>query len=159
MKKQVEQSLLKRHCMFIFKIIFYIYSSIKLIFITKKKTVFGLDVDMTSTTTRSFDLESLLGIGQSVSDSETDTNGLRNIKYQLEGLENMYSEVLKMLKSRRPQMGDNSSRGMSRRRYGSISSLPSSSVSGRPIRDKKRIDERRKIRDIKVSLWKKKSKL
>lgn len=114
--------------------------------------VFGLDVDMTSTTTRSFDLESLLGIGQSVSDSETDTNGLRNIKYQLEGLENMYSEVLKMLKSRRPQMGDNSSRGMSRRRYGSISSLPSSSVSGRPIRDKKRIDERRKIRDIKVSV-------
>uniref|UniRef100_A0A336MEE5 CSON014371 protein n=1 Tax=Culicoides sonorensis TaxID=179676 RepID=A0A336MEE5_CULSO len=124
MKKQVEQSLLKRH-------------------------LFGLDVDMTSTTTRSFDLESLLGIGQSVSDSETDTNGLRNIKYQLEGLENMYSEVLKMLKGRRPQMGENSSRGMSRRRYGSISSLPSSSVSGRPIRDKKRIEERRKIRDIK----------
>lgn len=107
-------------------------------------------MDLTSTTTRSFDLESLLGIGQSVSDSETDTNGLRNIKYQLEGLENMYSEVLKMLKARKPQLLDGSSRGPPRKRYGSISSLPSSSVSGRPIRDKKRIDERRKTRDIKV---------
>lgn len=109
-----------------------------------------MDVDLTSTTTRSFDLESLLGIGQSVSDSETDTNGLRNIKYQLEGLENMYSEVLKMLKTRKPQLTDSSSRAPIRRRYGSISSLPSSSVSGRPIRDKKRVEERRKIRDIKV---------
>lgn len=37
-----------------------------------------------------------------------------------------------------------------RRRHGSLSSLPSSSISGRPIRDRRRIDERRKIKDIKV---------
>lgn len=37
-----------------------------------------------------------------------------------------------------------------RRRRGSLSSLPSSSVSGRPIRDRKRNDDRRKVRDIKV---------
>lgn len=55
--------------------------------------VFGLDNDMTSTTTRSLDLESILGgpwgTGQSVSDSETDTQGIRHIRTQLEGLENM----------------------------------------------------------------------
>lgn len=68
----------------------------------------------------------------------------------------MYSEVLKMLKARKPQLLDGSSRGLPRKRYGSISSLPSSSVSGRPIRDKKRIDERRKTRDIKVCYKKKK---
>lgn len=38
-----------------------------------------------------------------------------------------------------------------RRRHGSLSSLPSSSISGRPIRDRRRIDERRKIKDVKVS--------
>lgn len=50
-------------------------------------------MDVTSTTTRSFDLESLLGGqwggAQSVSDSEADTQGLRHIKSQLEGLESM----------------------------------------------------------------------
>lgn len=55
--------------------------------------VFGLDNDLTSTTTRSLDLESILGgpwgTGQSVSDSETDTQGIRHIRSQLEGLENM----------------------------------------------------------------------
>lgn len=57
-------------------------------------SVFGLDNDLTSTTTRSLDLESLLGgpwgTGQSVSDSETDTQGIRHIRSQLEGLEHMY---------------------------------------------------------------------
>lgn len=56
--------------------------------------MFGLDNDLTSTTTRSLDLESLLGgpwgTGQSVSDSETDTQGIRHIRSQLEGLEHMY---------------------------------------------------------------------
>lgn len=110
--------------------------------------MFGLD-DLTSTTTRSLDLDSLLGgpwgAGQSVSDSETDTQGLRHIKSQLEGLESMYSEVLKMLGARPGNMRN------VRRRQGSLSSLPSSSVSGRPIRDRRRNDERRKVRDIKVS--------
>lgn len=40
-----------------------------------------------------------------------------------------------------------------RRRHGSLSSLPSSSISGRPIRDRRRIDERRKIKDIKVNIF------
>lgn len=113
--------------------------------------MFGLD-DLTSTTTRSLDLDSLLGgqwgAGQSVSDSETDTQGLRHIKSQLEGLETMYSEVLKMLGARPGRM-DGHLRN-ARRRQGSLSSLPSSSVSGRPIRDRRRNDERRKVRDIKV---------
>lgn len=55
--------------------------------------MFGLDNDLTSTTTRSLDLESLLGgawgTAQSISDSETDTQGLRHIRSQLEGLEHM----------------------------------------------------------------------
>lgn len=41
-----------------------------------------------------------------------------------------------------------------RRRHGSLSSLPSSSVSGRPIRDRRRTDDRRKVRDIKVQMGK-----
>lgn len=41
-------------------------------------------------------------------------------------------------------------RGVGRRRHGSLSSLPSSSVSGRPIRDRRRTDDRRKVRDMKV---------
>lgn len=39
-----------------------------------------------------------------------------------------------------------------RRLYGSMSSLPSS-VSSRPIRDKRRQDERKKVKDIKVQLY------
>lgn len=116
--------------------------------------MFGLD-DLTSTTTRSLDLDSLLGgqwgAGQSVSDSETDTQGLRHIKSQLEGLETMYSEVLKMLGARPGRMDPGHLRN-ARRRQGSLSSLPSSSVSGRPIRDRRRNDERRKVRDIKVGI-------
>jgi hypothetical protein len=117
--------------------------------------VFGLD-DLTSTTTRSLDLDSLLGgawgAGQSVSDSETDTQGLRHIKSQLEGLETMYSEVLKMLGARPGGRMDQHGLRNARRRQGSLSSLPSSSVSGRPVRDRRRNDERRKVRDIKVSV-------
>lgn len=56
-------------------------------------TVFGMDADQTSNTTRSMDLESIIGghwgAGQSVSDSETDTQGIRHIRSQLEGLESM----------------------------------------------------------------------
>lgn len=44
-------------------------------------------------------------------------------------------------------------RGGGRRRHGSLSSLPSSSVSGRPIRDRRRTDDRRKVRDMKVNLF------
>lgn len=38
-----------------------------------------------------------------------------------------------------------------RRRHGSLSSLPSSSISGRPIRDRRRNDDRRKVKDVKVN--------
>lgn len=65
-----------------------------------------------------------------------------------------YSEVLKMLGSRGgngpARMHDTPLRGAARRRHGSLSSLPSSSVSGRPIRDRRRTDDRRKVRDMKV---------
>ncbi|XP_065086945.1 putative uncharacterized protein DDB_G0286901 isoform X2 [Ochlerotatus camptorhynchus] len=117
-----------------------------------KKHLFGLDTDGASVTntTRSLDLESLLGgpwdAGQSVSESETD-GGLQQIRNQLEGLESMYSEVLKMLGNRMAS-NDINQRANRRRRHGSLSSLPSSSVSGRPIRDRRRTDERRKVRDI-----------
>lgn len=98
-----------------------------------------------------------------MSDSETDTQGLRHIRSQLEGLEHMYSEVLRMLGSRMPvtttTTGTTSNRLLNnetplrsaRRRHGSLSSLPSSSVSSRPIhRDhRRRNDDRRKVRDMK----------
>lgn len=113
--------------------------------------MFGLDVDLTSTTTRSIDLESLIGIGQSISDSEADTQGLRNIKNQLEGLENMYSEVLKMLKTRNPNLNGFPERPLLKKKYGSVSSLPSSSISGRPHRERKKIEDKRKLKEIKVS--------
>uniref|UniRef100_A0A1B0D2S0 Uncharacterized protein n=1 Tax=Phlebotomus papatasi TaxID=29031 RepID=A0A1B0D2S0_PHLPP len=122
-----------------------------------KRHLFGLDNDVASTTTRSLDLESLLGApwcaGQSVSDSETDTQGLRHIRSQLEGLEYMYSEVLRIIGSKIPgipnRLHENPRGGGVRRRQGSLSSLPSSSVSGRPIRERRRTDERRKVRDMK----------
>lgn len=57
-----------------------------------------------------------------------------------------------MLGTRNPsaRLQDNGFRGGIRRRHGSLSSLPSSSVSGRPLRDRKRTDDRRKVRDMKV---------
>lgn len=125
-------------------------------------TVFGLDNDLTSNTTRSLDLESLLGgtwgTTQSISDSETDnTQGIRHIRSQLEGLEHMYGEVLKMLGNRNAsqRMPDLfRMRGIGiRRRHGSLSSLPSSSMSSRPTRDRRRTDERRKVKDVKVTLF------
>ncbi|XP_045479836.1 uncharacterized protein LOC123684578 isoform X2 [Harmonia axyridis] len=115
------------------------------------KPVFGLDnTDITSTTTRSLDLESMLD-GQS--DSEEDnisTADARTIRKQLEGLESMYSEVLKLLGVKK-NVGryQPSDPRFSKRRYGSMSSLPSSSVSSRPIRDKRKAHEdRKKVRDL-----------
>lgn len=122
--------------------------------------MFGLDNDLTSNTTRSLDLESLLGgtwgTTQSISDSETDnTQGIRHIRSQLEGLEHMYGEVLKMLGNRNtaqrvPELFRMRAGMGMRRRHGSMSSLPSSSISSRPIRDRRRSDERRKVKDVKV---------
>ncbi|CAG5101629.1 Protein of unknown function [Cotesia congregata] len=110
--------------------------------------LFGVEAtDLTSTTT-GLDLDSMLDR----SDSDLSTNDARTIRKQLEGLENMYSEVLKLLggsvKKRRKARGLTS--------YGSVSSLPTSSVSSRPIarhHDKRRshvVDERiKKAKDIK----------
>ncbi|XP_063923401.1 uncharacterized protein LOC135137628 isoform X3 [Zophobas morio] len=118
--------------------------------VLRGKQIFGLDTtDLTSTTTRSLDLESMLD-GQSDSDGDISTRDARAIRKQLEGLETMYSEVLKLLGvkkySGRYQPSDPR---FSKRRYGSMSSLPSSSVSSRPIRDKRRAHEdRKKVRDI-----------
>ncbi|XP_026672886.1 uncharacterized protein LOC108629093 [Ceratina calcarata] len=110
--------------------------------------LFGVEAaDLTSTTT-GLDLDSMLDR----SDSDLSTNDARTIRKQLEGLENMYSEVLKLLggsvKKRRKARGLAS--------YGSVSSLPTSSVSSRPVtrhHDKRRshaIDDRmKKAKDIK----------
>ncbi|KAG7198059.1 hypothetical protein KM043_018229 [Ampulex compressa] len=116
---------------------------------TKKFShLFGVEAaDLTSTTT-GLDLDSMLDR----SDSDLSTNDARTIRKQLEGLENMYSEVLKLLggsmKKRRKARGLAS--------YGSVSSLPTSSVSSRPVtrhHDKRRshaIDDRmKKAKDIK----------
>ncbi|KAL3266367.1 hypothetical protein HHI36_010543 [Cryptolaemus montrouzieri] len=118
--------------------------------IFRGKSIFGLDnTDMTSTTTRSLDLESMLDV-QSESDEDISTADARTIRKQLEGLETMYSEVLKLLGVKK-NLGryQPSDPRFSKRRYGSMSSLPSSSVSSRPIRDKRRAHEdRKKVRDI-----------
>lgn len=112
--------------------------------------VFGLDTtDLTSNTTRSLDLESMLD-GQTDSDGDISATDARAIRKQLEGLESMYSEVLKLLGVKkyagRYQPSDPR---FSKRRYGSMSSLPSSSVSSRPIRSKRSAnDDRKKVRDI-----------
>ncbi|XP_025159075.1 uncharacterized protein LOC105187047 isoform X2 [Harpegnathos saltator] len=110
--------------------------------------LFGVEAaDLTSTTT-GLDLDSMLDR----SDSDMSTTDARTIRKQLEGLENMYSEVLKLLggsvKKRRKARGLTS--------YGSVSSLPTSSVSSRPVtrhHDKRRshvIDDRmKKAKDIK----------
>ncbi|XP_041981352.1 uncharacterized protein LOC121734801 isoform X2 [Aricia agestis] len=118
-----------------------------------KKHLFGLDTtDMTSTTTRSLDLSSLL---DARSDARTDSDAsgdARAIRRQLRGLENMYAEVLQLLGVRKPARPTpwEASRLSSKRRYGSMSSLPSSSVSSRPVRDKRRSShDGRKKHDLK----------
>ncbi|KAL0829438.1 hypothetical protein ABMA28_004207 [Loxostege sticticalis] len=117
-----------------------------------KKHLFGLDTtDMTSTTTRSLDLSSLL---DGRTDSDASTGDARAIRRQLRGLENMYAEVLQLLGVRKPASLAKhptwESRLSSKRRYGSMSSLPSSSVSSRPVREKRRSsNDHRKKHDLK----------
>lgn len=85
-----------------------------------------------------------------------DASDTRAIRKQLEGLEGMYSEVLKLLGVRRQRARYQPSdpRVNKRRLYGSLSSLPSS-VSSRPVRDLRdrrhqRHDDRKKVRDFEV---------
>ncbi|XP_065345181.1 serine/arginine repetitive matrix protein 1-like isoform X6 [Cloeon dipterum] len=119
--------------------------------------------DMTSTTT-GLDLDSVLdGQTENTSDDDddeeeddlsttVDTTDAQAIRRQLEGLENMYSEVLKMLGVKKYTGGGRypaDTRPNRRRLYGSMSSLPSS-VSSRPVRERRgRQDERKKVKDIK----------
>ncbi|KAG8248435.1 hypothetical protein J6590_040908 [Homalodisca vitripennis] len=106
--------------------------------------------------TGSLDLDSMLDEENNSSDEELsttiDTADTRTIRKQLEGLESMYSEVLKLLgvKKQHGRYQPSDPRVNKRRLYGSLSSLPSS-VSSRPIRDKRRHDqsERKKVKDLK----------
>lgn len=64
----------------------------------------------------------------------------------------MYSEVLKMLKHRNPNFnGSGAEKTLLRKRYGSVSSLPSSSISNRPHRERKRVEEKKKLKEFKVT--------
>ncbi|XP_050431704.1 uncharacterized protein LOC126840173 isoform X3 [Adelges cooleyi] len=88
------------------------------------------------------------------SDDETVNSDVRTIRKQLEGLETMYSEVLKLLgvrKSGGPKYQPSDPRIHRRRMYGSMSSIPSS-ASSRPYRERHRrsTDDRKKtVKDIK----------
>ncbi|XP_071441742.1 uncharacterized protein [Hetaerina americana] len=110
--------------------------------------------DMTSTTT-GLDLDSMLdGLTENTSEEDMnatiDTTDAHAIRKQLEGLENMYSEVLKLLgvKKHGSRYQPSDPRINKRRMYGSLSSLPSS-ASSRPMRDKRRHEDRKKVKDIK----------
>ncbi|ODN00833.1 hypothetical protein Ocin01_05858 [Orchesella cincta] len=114
--------------------------------------------DMTSTTT-GLDLESMLdGQTEQTSDDDDDmsttidTTDAHAIRRQLESLESMYTEVLKVLGAKRfsgNRYPTNDLRNAKRRPYGSMSSLPSS-VSSRPFRERKlKLDDKKKVKDIK----------
>ena len=97
------------------------------------------------------------------SENESYSN-FRTIRRQLEGLESMYSEVLKALQKKNRPVGGGGGGGatgaasgadfkmLSRRRlYGSVSSLPSS-VCSRPVyRDRRRHDDRKRSKENKVT--------
>lgn len=70
-----------------------VLQSLETILFTVTFVVFTFDnTDITSTTTRSMDLESMLD-NQSDSDCDISTTDARTIRKQLESLEGMYSEV------------------------------------------------------------------
>ncbi|XP_069188082.1 uncharacterized protein [Procambarus clarkii] len=116
-----------------------------------------LDTGEITSTTEALDLDSMLdGVTEATTDDDTTTCAydpdVHLIRKQLEGLEGMYSEVLKLLgggrRGGRHLLANGS--GMAdlktsrRRLHGSLSSLPSSIVSSRPGRDKRSrvIDDR-----------------
>merc|ERR1719228_61943 len=110
--------------------------------------------DMASTTT-GLDLESVIGLQTDLTSDEElsttiDLSDAQAIRKQLDGLENMYTEVLKLLGlrkfGRQPANGDvKTGMGGRRKMYGSMSSLPSvSSIGSRHLYNKdKRKDERK----------------
>ncbi|KAL0280692.1 UNVERIFIED_CONTAM: hypothetical protein PYX00_001911 [Menopon gallinae] len=113
--------------------------------------MFGVETDLASTTTGPLDsvLDSRLSDHTSDEDLSTtiDATDALAIRRQLQGLENMYSEVLKLLGVKKYGGRYQPTDPRGKRRYGSMSSLPSS-VSSRPMRDKRR-DDRKKVKDIK----------
>ncbi|XP_047099653.1 uncharacterized protein LOC124717040 isoform X2 [Schistocerca piceifrons] len=125
-------------------------------------SVFGLDTtDLTSTTTGGLDsvLDGHTENNSSDDDLSTtiDVTDAQAIRRQLEGLESMYSEVLKLLGvkkggSRYPP-SDPPRLSQRRRVYGSLSSLPSSASSRppatRPHERRRHDDHRKKVRDLK----------
>nr|CAH0112383.1 unnamed protein product [Daphnia galeata] len=110
--------------------------------------------DITSTTT-GLDLDADSDSSSSHSDDDLSTtmdmNDSRTIRRQLEGLESMYSEVLKALHKKSTRSGPSDYKLSKRRMYGSVSSLPSS-VCSRPVyRDRRRNEERRRPKESKSS--------
>jgi len=116
----------------------------------------GLDdhpEDLASTTT-GLDLESVMALQTDLTSDEElsttiDLSDAQAIRKQLDGLENMYTEVLKLLGlrkfGRQPANADMKSGIARRKMYGSMSSLPSvSSIGSRHLYGKdKRKDERK----------------
>jgi len=109
--------------------------------------------DVASTTT-GLDLESVMALQTDLTSDEElsttiDLSDAQAIRKQLDGLENMYTEVLKLLGLRKfgrpPANGDMKSGIARRKMYGSMSSLPSvSSIGSRHLYGKdKRKDERK----------------
>nr|XP_027231637.1 uncharacterized protein LOC113823214 [Penaeus vannamei] len=118
-----------------------------------------LDAGEMTSTTDALDLDSMLDGGEATeATSDDDATSAYDpdvhlIRKQLEGLEGMYSEVLKLLgggrRGGRHLGGGGGGGGIGdlknsrRRMHGSLSSLPSSIMSSRPGRDKRRvIDDR-----------------
>ncbi|XP_043214993.1 collagen alpha-1(I) chain-like isoform X2 [Amphibalanus amphitrite] len=113
------------------------------------------DGDVTSMTT-GLDLESMLDAttDQTTDDESTVLEATADgpaIRKQLESLEGMYSEVLRLLGGgqRRVPPGARLPRsGLTKHRmYGSMSSLPSS-IGARPVKERRR-DDRKKLKDMK----------
>ncbi|XP_035704530.1 uncharacterized protein DDB_G0283357 isoform X3 [Folsomia candida] len=114
--------------------------------------------ELTSTT--GLDFETFDGHTEFTTDDDDlsttiDTTDAHAIRRQLESLESMYTEVLKVLGekkfSRNHKYPPNTAdlRAAKRRPYGSMSSLPSS-VSSRPFRDRSRkLEDKKKVKDLK----------
>ena len=119
----------------------------------------ALDLGEITSTTTGLELDGDSDSGSSHSEEHSDddlsttldvTAESRTIRRQLEGLESMYSEVLKAL-HKKSRTGASTSGGLNsdyklskRRMYGSVSSLPSS-VCSRPVyRDRRRNDDRQR---------------
>merc|ERR1719219_2028840 len=111
--------------------------------------------DIASTTT-GLDLESVMALQTDLTSDEElsttiDFSDAQAIRKQLDGLENMYTEVLKLLGLRKfgraPPNGDVKSGIARRKMYGSMSSLPSvSSIGSRHLynnKDKRAREERK----------------